>query len=226
MLEKITKIATIAAVLLWTAALFVPLHSCTQEDEHLAPAITNRDSLPVLKTIGVSTLISDSGIIRYKLISEDWYIYDKKEPTYWAFLKGLFLEKFDQNFHVDAYITADTAYYFDQLRLWELRGRVVVKNQKGETFKTSLLYWDQNTHRIYSPRFMEINGIENQLRGTDFTSNEQMTDYRIHQSSGAFPMKEEESQPTTPDFQLAEPYEPPTDTIATDGSSCPPISDQ
>ena len=176
------------------------LFSCSKEEARYAPSVENRDSLPILKSIGVSTLISDSGIIRYKIISEDWFIYDKKDPTYWSFEKGLFLEKYNEDYHVDAYITADTAYYYDFLRLWELRGRVVIKNEKGETFKTSLLFWNQNDHRIYSSAFMEINGIEQQLSGYDFSSNESMTDYIIHASKGAFPMGEEKETPK-PDAQ-------------------------
>ena len=169
------------------------LLSCSSEEHHDAPAIVDRDSLPILKSIGVSTLISDSGIIRYKIISEDWYIYDKKQPTYWSFEKGLFVENFDENYHVEAFINCDTAYYFDQLGLWELRGRVVVKNLKDETFKTSLLYWNTVEHRIYSPAYMKIQGIEQELDGYDFTSNEEMTEYRIHSTSGAFPVDENET---------------------------------
>lgn len=171
------------------------LHSCTDKDDTTGPELEGvRDSLPMLKSVGVSTLISDSGIIRYKMISEDWYIYDKKTPTYWSFEKGLFVEKFNESYQVDAFISCDTAYYYDQQRLWELRGRVLVKNQKGETFKTSLLFWDQQAHRFYSDQYMEIDGETRQLAGYNFSSNEQMTDYIIHSSKGLFPL--EDNQPT------------------------------
>ena len=179
---------------------FLLLFSCSKDEVHYAPVVENRDSLPILKSIGVSTLISDSGIIRYKIISEDWFIYDKKDPTYWSFEKGMFLEKYNEDYHVEAYISADTAYYYDFKRLWELRGRVGMKNEKGETFKTSLLFWDQIEHRIYSPAFMEIKGIEQQLSGYDFSSNESMTDYIIHSSKGAFPLGKEKETPK-PDAQ-------------------------
>lgn len=187
--------------------------SCKEEDEHYAPAIENRDSLPLLKSIGVSTLISDSGIIRYKIIAEEWFIYDKTEPTYWAFRKGLFIENFDEAFHVEAFINCDTAYYYDKKGLWELRSRVFVKNLKGETFRTSLLYWDERQHRIYSERYMEIDGIEQQLSGYNFSSNEQMTDYIIHSSKGAFPMKDESE---TPHPDSAKMQEMQSDSLAND----------
>ena len=193
MIKIITHIFSIAAV---TATAAILLFSCESESENNGPKLGERDSLPWLKSLGVSTLISDSGIIRYKLISEDWYMYDKKDPTYWAFEKGFFMEKFDENYHVEAFINCDTAYYYDQRHLWELRSRVFIKNTKGETFKTTLLYWDQNIHEFYSPAYMEIIGETQSIRGTDFRSNEQMTQYSIHMSSGDFPFDEgEEPQP-------------------------------
>lgn len=178
------------------------LFSCQEEDNETVVDIQNREEQPILKSVGVSTLISDSGVIRYKIISEDWFIYDRKDPPYYSFEKGLFLEKFDESYHVDAFINCDTAYYYNIQRLWELRGRVCVKNLKGETFKTSLLYWDMNQHLIYSPAYMVIDGIEQDLDGYDFKSNESMTEYIIHSSSGAFPMGEEREVPRPDDQQL------------------------
>lgn len=194
MLKKITHTISIAAVFI-TAAMLLCLESCSSNEGPTGPDIGVRDSLPWLKSLGVSTLISDSGIIRYKLISEDWYLYDKKEPTFWSFEKGLFIEKFNENFHTEAFISCDTAYFFDSKQLWELRGRVFIKNLKGETFRTTLLYWDQARHIVYSPAYMEIDGETQALSGYNFRSNEQMTDYLIHSSKGKFPLNEKEEEP-------------------------------
>ena len=184
---RITQISSIAAVIM--AAATLSFQSCSNDDKVVGPDIGVRDSLPTLQSIGVSTLISDSGIIRYKIIAEEWYIYDKKDPQYWSFKKGLFIERFNENYEVDAFISCDTAYFYNQKSLWELRGRVLVKNLKGETFKTSLLFWDQRAHRIYSTAFMEIDGENHKLSGYDFNSNEEMTDYVIHASKGQFPIE-------------------------------------
>ena len=182
------------AVIMAAIGMFC-ISACSDNEQNTGVEVGFRDSLPILKSVGVSTLISDSGVIRYKMISEDWYIYDKTDPTYWSFEKGMFIEKFNESHHVDAFISCDTAYYYDQKQLWELRGRVLVRNLKGETFKTSLLFWDQYEHRIYSSEYMEIDGETNKLSGYNFSSNEQMTDYVIHQSKGEFPMSEDDTMP-------------------------------
>lgn len=186
------------------AAMVLLLPSCSNGDEKVGPDIGERDSLPTLKSIGVSTLISDSGVIRYKIISEDWYIYEKKDPPHWSFEKGLFIERFDASFLVDAFISCDTAYFYNQQELWELRGRVLVKNLKNETFKTSLLFWDQQARRIYSSAYMEIDGETRKLSGYNFSSNEQMTDYIIHSSKGQFPLEDHTPTPQPDPAIMAE----------------------
>ena len=76
----------------------------------LGDAITERDSLPMMKTLGVTTLISDSGVTRYRVNTEEWLMFDRKKPSYWAFEKGVYLEQFDSIFNIEASIKADTAY--------------------------------------------------------------------------------------------------------------------
>lgn len=204
-MKRFTHTLSVAAVIMAAATLLL-FPSCSNSDEKVGPDIGLRDSLPTLKSVGVSTLISDSGIIRYKIISEDWYIYDKKEPQYWSFEKGLFIERFNPSFQVDAFISCDTAYFYNQQELWELRGRVLVKNLKNETFKTSLLFWDQRAHRIYSSAYMEIDGETRKLSGYNFSSNEQMTDYIIHSSKGQFPLEDHSPTPQ-PDPNLIVPQD-------------------
>ena len=88
--------------------------ACQEQVEHTAPAINDRDSVPVMVSWGVNTLISDSGVIKYRIVTERWEVNQAKRPSRWTFDKGLFLEQFDEKFHVQGYIQCDTAYYYDQ----------------------------------------------------------------------------------------------------------------
>ena len=84
--------------------------ACSGRHKDMGDAITERDSLPVMDTKGVMTLISDSGVTRYRINTEEWLVFDRKNPPYWAFEKGVYLEKFDSVFNVEASVKADTAY--------------------------------------------------------------------------------------------------------------------
>lgn len=164
------------------------LPSCSSQKKDIGEAILERDSLPQMRTLDVVTLISDSGITRYRLKAKEWLIYDKRNPSFWAFEKGVFLEEFDSLYNVNSSIKSDTAYYFDKKRLWELKGNVFIRNQKGETFQTQLLYWNQNTQKVYSDKYIRIEQEDKIITGYGFESNQQMTNYIIHNSEGIFPV--------------------------------------
>ena len=115
--------------------LLTLIASCNSDKPPIAPAVELRDSIPAMTTYGVSKLISDSGVIRYKLIAEEWKVYDRTNPPRQTFNKGLLMEKFNEQFHIQMYITADTAYWYNQ-NLWELRGRVTVWNEDGVRFRS------------------------------------------------------------------------------------------
>lgn len=172
--------------------------ACSGRNKEMGEAITERDSLPVMDTKGVMTLISDSGVTRYRINTEEWLVFDRKNPSFWAFEKGIFLEKFDSVFNVDASIKSDTAYYYDKQKLWKLMGNVDIQNMKGERFETELLYWDQNKHKVYSDRFIRIEQPDRIITGHGFDSNEQMTSYKIRKPEGIFYVDDDATTVTTP----------------------------
>lgn len=177
----------------WVSLLLIPsvvCSSCSGKKKQMAPAVTNDSLVPMMNSEGVSTLISDSGVIRYKIIAEEWNVFDKLDTSKWTFEKGLYLEKYDNQMHIDAKIKADTAYYYDKIKLWELRGHVDIMNSKGEKFNTSLLYWDEAKQTVYSDRYIRIQQTEKILTGYGFNSNQQFTDYVIHNTAGVFPVQD------------------------------------
>ena len=178
-------------VVVWTTVMFVLFPACSGDNKNLAEAITERDSLPTMKTLGVTTLISDSGITRYKIITEEWEIYDKKNPPYWAFEKGVYLEKFDSLFHIDASIKADTAYYYEKKKLWELRSNVHIRNLQGDKFDTQLLFWDEAKEQIYSDKPIRIEQADKSIINGQygFKSNQQLTDFELYTCGGDFFVK-------------------------------------
>ena len=165
-------------VLLFTA--------CEEQKVHTAPAINERDSVSMMTSYGVNTLISDSGVIKYKIVTERWDVNTIKQPPRWTFERGIFLEQFDQKFHVEGYITADTAWYYEQQKLWELRGRVHIRNVNGLIFDSEELFWDGQKHEFYSHKFSKVVTPERTLQGTYFRSDEHMAHYEVTNSVGSF----------------------------------------
>ena len=172
----------IVAALLATTMMW----SCEEQKEHIAPPIYERDSVSVMTTYGVNTLISDSGVIKYKIVTERWDVNTVKNPSCWTFEKGVFFEQFDEKLHVEAYIQADSAWYYDQKKLWHLRGRVRIRNNNGLLYESEELFWDGLRHELYSNVFSKVTTPERSMEGTYFLSDERMTHYTVSNSKGSF----------------------------------------
>jgi LPS export ABC transporter protein LptC len=189
-MHKILNLSFILlAILLFTA--------CEEQKEHTAPGIYPRDSVAMMTSYGVNTLISDSGVIKYRIVTEKWEVNQNVNPSRWIFDKGLFLEQFDEKFHVQSYIQCDTAYYYDQKKLWELRSRVRILTKDGLRFSSEQLFWDENQHVLYSHVFSRLITPDRQLQGSYFRSDEHMTKYYVSNSKGSFEKSDFENEGDT-----------------------------
>lgn len=162
------------------------MEACQEQVEHTAPAILAKDSVAMMTSYGVNTLVSDSGVMKYRIVTERWEVNTAKNPSRWTFEKGILLEQFDETFHINSYIQSDTAYYFDQLKVWKLYGRVRILTKDGLRFTSEQLTWDQNKHELSSNVFSKLVTPERTLQGSHFWSDEKMTRYFVSNSKGSF----------------------------------------
>lgn len=177
----------------WVAVLLVLLgvSGCKKRDVRLrASAIVDRAAMAVLESSDVNTIISDSGVIRYRIMAKTWKIYDKADTPYWEFPDGLYLEQFNKDLKPDASLKADYAYYNEPDQHWTLRGNVHAMNLEGEQFDTPLLYWDQKEETVYSDSSIVITRAATIIMGVGFRSNQEMTKYTILNPKGVFPIEE------------------------------------
>ena len=182
----IRAIGKIALMLLFLGTIL----SCEDETKDVVDVKFDPNTTYTMKATDVVSLISDSGVTRYRLKAKDWLVYGKAEDPYWYFPEGIYVEKFDTLFNTDASIKADTAYYYDKRGLWELVGNVEIESLQGERFETSQLFWDQKKEQIYSSRYIRIEQEDKIVTGIGFESNQNMTHYKIFNSQGIFPVEE------------------------------------
>lgn len=179
-----------------TIILLLLLTACGRQVEHTAPPIYPEDSVAIMTSYGVNTLVSDSGVMKYRIVCEEWQVNQNINPSRWIFQKGLFLEQFDQKFHIQSYIQCDTAYYYDKLRLWELRSRVRILTADGLSFSSEELFWDEANHQLYSNCYSHLVTPERELEGAYFRSNEDLTQYYISNTRGSFDKDDVEKDDT------------------------------
>ena len=140
--------------------------SCDKKVKNeVVKAFSDPHKVPSLSSFDVTTLISDSGITRYRIKAKEWLMFENAKEPYWLFPQGIYVEKFDENFHVDAFIMGDSAIFYKYKQLWELRGNVKMASA------------------------IHIEKVDRIIEGIGFVSNEPMTQYTIRRTTGIFPMK-------------------------------------
>ena len=170
--------------------------ACSEKDQDRVDINYDPETTPSMITDSVTTLISDSGVTRYKLVADIWEVYDKAEEPYWYFPEGIYLERFDSLFQVEAKILADSAWNFTEKKLWRLKGNVDIRNMEGEMFLSDELFWDQQKQTVYSDKYIQIKRGDTELKGYGFESNQEMTEYSIFRPhDGRIPFKEELDEP-------------------------------
>lgn len=114
--------------------------SCSKEVKEVVEVSSDPEKDYTMKATEVSTLISDSGITRYRINAKTWLVFGNAKEPYQYFPDGIYVEKFDTLFRAEASIKADTAYYFEKKGLWRLIGAVHVESLQGEQFDTDELF--------------------------------------------------------------------------------------
>ncbi|MBR4839269.1 MAG: LPS export ABC transporter periplasmic protein LptC [Paludibacteraceae bacterium] len=177
-----------AAATLGVAAVCV-FASCSDGNQTV-DSVTDRAKTPSLRALDVHTVISDSGVTRYRMNAGEWLVYDKAEEPYWDFPKGIHLEKFTPQLDIDAELRSKYAIYYDRKKFWELHDSVHAKNLNGEQFECKSLFWDETQELVFSDDTITIKQANKTIVGKGFKSNQSLTKYEIRNVMGVFPVSE------------------------------------
>ena len=200
-MRKLTRSVAVAASMLLLVA------ACNEETKVDIASTIHPEKMPTMLTRNVSTMISDSGVVQYKILAPLWKVYDEVDTPYWTFPEGLYLQKFDRNFKVIGTLAADSAKYFKNEKLWRLDGHVEMRQQPSDVFLSERIFWNQREKKVYSDTFIHIENEKHVLEGTGFVSNENLTVYRVLKPQGIFPLKKDEltGGPSPQPAQMAPP---------------------
>lgn len=150
--------------------------------------VVDDQEVPQMSADSISTIISDSGIIRYRISAVKWEVYGKTKKPYWAFPDGLHFERFDKNYKVDAKLDCKSAIYYVDDKLWKLDDSVNAVNLAGERFETQQLFWNQKTEKVYSDSLITIIKQYKIIIGVGFESDQTFSKYQIRHIKGEFPV--------------------------------------
>ncbi len=142
----------VAAFAIAGAAFLV---SCTSDIETVK-AISNFEGKPTETMDNFKMTYSEGGHYKMEVSAPIVQRYSLRNPIVSEFKQGISVITYDQAGKRVASITSKYAIYHEDQQLWEARGNVVGKNDKGETLYTEKLYWNQNTGRVSTNVFIKV----------------------------------------------------------------------
>ena len=143
----------------------------------------------------LSIVMSENGLKSYHFETPLMEGYTLARDPYREFRKGVKITMFeeDSTSRDAATLTANYAIFYENRKLWEAKGDVVVIQTNGRRLYTQQLFWNQVTHRIYSNVDSRIVDGDEMTDCEGFESDEEMTQWKYRKLKGVtyFTMSED-----------------------------------
>ena len=161
--------------------------SC-QNDTKEIEEVTKKDALfPTESGKEVEILYTDSGQMKVRITAPvlNDYTYNVKEH-YTEMPKGLYVEFYDDKGKIKTTLKANYGIKYAESKKIEVKYNVVVVNANKETLNTEQLFWDENTHKIYttSNQYVKITTNKETLQGKGMEANEDFSEWEIQNPIG------------------------------------------
>lgn len=178
----------IVLILITAATIIV---GCREEDRLDVAAKVNPEKMATMTTRNVMTIISDSGVPQYRLVSPVWYVYEDTDTPMWVLPGGPYLEKFDPKFNVVFTVACDSAVQYTRTQTWHLMGNVEYKQGNSVLILTQQLIWNQRDRTVRSDSFIHLEQPDKIIEGYGFegktSSRGKLTTYRLLHPTGVLP---------------------------------------
>ena len=165
--------------------------SCEKSSIEKINLITAELNAPSLSVLNTEITYTEEALIKLRITSKEINRYLTIEEPYSEFPKGLYVEFFDSTERPTSFIKANYCIYDETNRLWTAENDVVSVNAEGDTLNTEFLIWDMNTKKLYSDRFVRITNKDGIIHGKGFEANQDLTNWKIKQTSGTISIDNE-----------------------------------
>lgn len=152
-------------------------------------AAKEEESLDRIKTEeseNLTIIMSENGRKSYLFATPLLEGYMLGRDPYREFNKGISITTYqdDSLTTVNAVLVANYAIYYENRKLWEAKGDVVVTKHDGTRLYTQQLFWNSMTKRIYSNVDTRLVTDTDELIGEGFESDEEMNEPRFRRWRG------------------------------------------
>ncbi len=144
-------------------------------------------SITPLQTVDSMFFVqSENGLLKMRVEAPRMEVYEHDTLSYDLFPKGIHVYAYAEDGVLETTITAQKARHdkFPGHRdneIWSAFGNVVIRNiVKQETMETDTLYWDNNTHEIWTDCYIKLSAPSGYMQGIGMRSDEMARNAILH----------------------------------------------
>jgi lipopolysaccharide export system protein LptC len=143
---------------------------------------------------GIESYLSQESKVKAKLTAPVMLRYETDSVVV-EFPKSLHVDFYDDSTRIESWLDSKHGKYFETLNKVYLWDSVVVINVKGDTLKSSDLWWDQNAKLFYTDKYAEYRTKDKQIfpgKGMEATQDFKRITFKqptgiVHVSNKEFP---------------------------------------
>ena len=185
---------SVALPLLGSAILLFSCQASAPQTEEPTES-QNSENMMTEYSENLSIVMSENGLKSYHFETPLMEGYTLARDPYREFRKGIKITMFEEDSTSNdaATLTANYAIFYENRKLWEAKGDVVVIQTNGRRLYTQQLFWNQSTHRIYSNVDSRIVDGDEMTDCEGFESDEEMVQWKYRKLKGVtyFTMSED-----------------------------------
>ena len=170
----------------------ISLFSC--RSQQVEEQTINYETFRTEYSENMSIVMSENGRKSYHFETPLIEGYNMAKDPYREFRKGIKITTFEDDSvsSVAAVLTANYAIFYENRKLWEAKGDVVITQSDGRKLLTSQLFWNQATHKVYSNVDSKIVGEDEVYHCEGFESDEQMKEWTYRKLRGVTYFEEDQ----------------------------------
>ncbi len=161
----------------------IVLFSCKSKPNGVTESL---DAIKTEESENLTIIMSENGRKSYLFKTPLLEGYTLGRDPYREFRKGISITTYqdDSLTTVNAVLVANYAIYYENRKLWEAKGDVVITKHDGTRLYTQQLFWNSITKRIYSNVDTRLVTDTDEVIGEGFESDEDMTEPRFRRWKG------------------------------------------
>lgn len=209
-IATLNKLFRVALLFVGSATLLCACDEKTKgEDESLY------DKLMTEYSENRTIITTENGQKKYEFFTPLLEGYTAGKEPYREFRKGIRISTFtaDSLSTVDVTITANYAIYYENRKLWEAKGDVVVVKADGKRLYTEQLFWNATTKKIYSNVDTKIVQPDGLFFVSGFVSDEEFRYWSAREADGHMEVEFKPSEPADSTAMAAAEVEEPVTPI-------------